>query len=348
MATESRTGEHFFRNMALLSKSNLPLPDGARELAKTASDKAFKKLLNRLGDDLAKGIDLPDAMAAHGHFSDLQINLVRAAMQSDSLEVVLAQLAKFCVMQRELFNKLRVSLVIPALTMVTAGAVFLFVVIKIVPAVIPLYNLNLLSSHMHWSTRSMVVLHELLQPWTAVLFSGLGLVVGFIFWLYSGILGGEKLALILAGRMPGFTRVSLHRDYALLCGVLHMYLEQKIPLEKALEESSSLLTTPRIRQLLNTWSQALNRGKSFAEILADDKHADAAFRLSICHAPEQDLAVILGDLQDAYETEAEISQQSFIATLTTLAVMSMIICAGGAIATLFSPMIAILGELMAW
>ena len=84
----------FFRQMAYMLSSGLPLVDGIDVLKKQARNKAMQRALKEVVDDLRGGAQLNKAMQKHKDVLDkVTVNLVRAGEESGNMDVVFERLA---------------------------------------------------------------------------------------------------------------------------------------------------------------------------------------------------------------------------------------------------------------
>lgn len=84
----------FTRQMATMFSAGLTIEKSLSSLAKGEKHKRFRKVLNKLANDIKKGFSLSEAMEQHpGVFNSLYISLVKAGEVSGTLHTVLDELA---------------------------------------------------------------------------------------------------------------------------------------------------------------------------------------------------------------------------------------------------------------
>jgi type IV pilus assembly protein PilC len=143
-----------------IARTGAPLLEGLRDLVAGAESTRFRDLLTLVVDDLESGRLLSEALAAHPDvFDRVFIALVRAAEQSDQLEIVFARLETRLKQQDELQAELGRMLIYPALTAIAvlaAAGVMLFYLTPRLATLI--HSLNL---PMPFATRMLIGIADL-------------------------------------------------------------------------------------------------------------------------------------------------------------------------------------------
>ena len=80
----------FYRQLALLLRAQLPLPESVRSLAASCRDRRVRAVLDQVADDVGNGLPLADALRRHAReFPAFHLRLVGAAEQAGTLPHVL-------------------------------------------------------------------------------------------------------------------------------------------------------------------------------------------------------------------------------------------------------------------
>ena len=86
----------FTRQMATMFSAGLTIEKSLTNLAKGEKSKKFRKVLNKLSNDIKKGFSLSESMEQHpGVFNSLYISLVKAGEVSGTLHTILDELAVY-------------------------------------------------------------------------------------------------------------------------------------------------------------------------------------------------------------------------------------------------------------
>jgi len=126
--------ETFSRELANLLAAGVPLSRALQILSREASQAAARKLWSAIHDDVVGGTSLADAMSKFPEsFPAVHVAMVRAGETGGFLDVVLGQIADFRSRERDLKSKVRGALVYPAVLMVLAGCVLVFLLVYFIP-----------------------------------------------------------------------------------------------------------------------------------------------------------------------------------------------------------------------
>lgn len=117
----------FFRSLAVLFQSGLPLQRGLFILAKQSQDSESREICLELGRRLERGQNFSDALESLEVFRPTISALVRVAEQSGSLHAVLEQISKMEERRGDQLRRLQVGLVYP-LSVAVLALIFLIAV----------------------------------------------------------------------------------------------------------------------------------------------------------------------------------------------------------------------------
>jgi len=124
----------FFRSFSTLIRAGVPMRRALDVAIERTSDAALRESLRAVLADVEHGSSLGDAMARRPRgFAPLYVAMVRAGEAGGILDDVLERLATFLERDADLRKKLRSALAYPAVVVVAALGLALFLVARIVP-----------------------------------------------------------------------------------------------------------------------------------------------------------------------------------------------------------------------
>lgn len=134
----------FCFDMEQINRSGIPLLDGLRDLRDTIENPRFREVLATLIEDMEGGKMFSQAMAAHTTvFDTVFVSLVRAGEQAGRLTEVFESLGNTLKWQDELASQTQRLLLYPGIVLVVVMAVFVVLLIFLVPEVVKLLkNMN--------------------------------------------------------------------------------------------------------------------------------------------------------------------------------------------------------------
>jgi type II secretory pathway component PulF len=129
-----RALESFTRQLSSLLAAGVPLSRALRILSKEASTPVAAEKWQEIHDLVADGTALADAMAQSPEtFPGVYVAMVRAGETGGFLDVVLGQIADFQMREKELRSKVMSAMIYPAVLMVLAVSVLVFLLVFFIP-----------------------------------------------------------------------------------------------------------------------------------------------------------------------------------------------------------------------
>ncbi len=124
----------FTRQFATMINAGLPMVQCLEILAAQLDSQEFRKIANRIKEDVQSGSTLSEALAKHKKvFDDLYINMVEAGEIGGALDTILVRLAAYREKADKLIRKVKGALVYPIVVAVVAGGVTFAMLTFIVP-----------------------------------------------------------------------------------------------------------------------------------------------------------------------------------------------------------------------
>jgi type IV pilus assembly protein PilC len=178
----------FFFNLESLTRAGVPLLESLADLRDTMNDPAFRQIIANMIEGVEGGQRLSQAMAPYPRvFEPVHVSLVRAGEQSGRLAEVFGHITESLKWQDELAAQTRQVMLYPAMVLAVVIAVFLFLMMYLVPQLAGF--IQNVGQSVPLQTRLLIALSEA--------------VVGY-WYLVVGLLAGAAVGIWLGGRfMPG-------------------------------------------------------------------------------------------------------------------------------------------------
>jgi type IV pilus assembly protein PilC len=131
----------FNQQLASITRANIPLDQGLRQIASEIDKPAMRKLVTQLADDLSAGVGVEEAFERRRQFfPPLYGHIVKAGIASGRLGEMLTSLNRHLEMQgqtrRIIFEAITYPLVVLTLAAILLTAIFL----TVIPAFVPIYD----------------------------------------------------------------------------------------------------------------------------------------------------------------------------------------------------------------
>jgi type II secretory pathway component PulF len=336
----------FYQQLALLIKSNLPLPDSLVQLAKQFPRREMARIIEELGDATAQGWSFSEVLKNRSDvFPPFHSQLLAAGETTGTLPVMLFTVARFARVQHFLISRLRDVLAYPLLTIHSACLITLFFSFRVVPAFA-------------------LIFEDLTGDWglpyltQRVMSIGLFITNHAVFFgaLYAAFVA-TSIALYLPGRrahgimmrivsvLPGMGNLVRSLDMARLCTLWSGFIRGGMPVRDILAASSQLVESGRLRDALQRAAKSTAGGQRIATALQRESTVDGLIAMTLEHADESDLAEEFLHLGELYEHRVAGGARSVAQSWTIATFIVMITIVGMVVVAMFLPMITIMHSL---
>jgi type II secretory pathway component PulF len=328
----------FYRELALLVRSDLPLPESIAAVAAGCGNRRFRKALDSVAEEVRNGTPLSAALGPHARtFPEFHRALIRSGERAGALPEALHEVAEVSRRSRAMGLDFREIMAYPLATTWFAITVMLLMMRLYLPG---------------FGQDIQALLETPLPPFSAVLF---GLADGVkhywpavatlylvlfaaVVWLFSELRDARRLLQRLLGVLPGTRGVVASLDLARVCGVSSVLLRRGTPLPEVFAISAGMAQDPGLAQRLDSLRQQCEAGRSLQES-ADTEGLPASLALSLRHTREADLPDELDAMREHYAQQADATARRVGIVWQISAILGMGLAAGAVILAMFMPMI---------
>ena len=256
----------FFKNLALMSKSGMPLDDSLQVLAEQSSSGMFKKFLIEIKKQIEQGSSFSNALKGYRtEIGELVINIVRAGEINGTLEDNFQYLADILNRQRELTQKIQSALLYPEIVLAMAFSVGGGISIYVLPKLIPLFTT--LNVKLPLATQILLFISRFLQSNGPLAMVGV-VVIAFFFWLLGKINAVKWAYDTIALRVPFFGRLNKNYQLALFAQLFGTLFRSGLTIKETLSVTAEAMTNVRYRNTLLTAQKRLTSGIPLGKILS--------------------------------------------------------------------------------
>lgn len=257
----------FMRQLATMVGAGLPLTQSLEILGSQARNKAFKKAIQMIVDDVSGGSGLSDSMARQeGIFDDITINLIRAGEESGNLEEVFLRLADDMEKKRNFQGKVKGAMIYPVIIVIALVVVVILLLTTMVPQMAELYAE--FDAQLPLPTRILVSLSGLiLKYWWLALFVIVVTVGGLISYRRSK--AGRVVTDGLILQLPVFGKLFKDSQTAEFSRTLEMLLKSGIPIVKSLNIVSDSLSNVLFSDAVKKSAAAVEKGVPLAKPISE-------------------------------------------------------------------------------
>ena len=316
----------FSKQLATMLSAGLPLVQALDVLASQEKNKAFKKSLENVTDQVEGGGKLSQAFAKQkGIYSDVELNLIAAGEESGNLVEMMQKVADNLEKQQEFNGKIRGALIYPAIIFVVVIVVIILLMVFMVPAIEDLYGD--FDAELPWVTRFMVSMsHFFVKFWWAITGVLVGAVIGGRYY-YSTPSGREVLDGLLL-KMPVFGNMVTKMHLAEFSRLLAKLLSSGVAIIDAINITSGAMSNIHFKKALFEAGKEVQKGNPLAVPIArSDVFPLIVSRIIATGETTGKLDKVLADIAKYYQ--AEVDQMT--ANLTKMLEPIILLVVGGVV-----------------
>ncbi len=254
----------FNQQFVTLIRAGLPILKSLELLADRLTDPKLSKYIQGVRQEVKNGALLSDAFARQGAFPPIYVTSVLAGERSGSLAEVLDRFITYQKLALSVRRKLMVSLLYPAVLVVLAGALIVFLVTYVVPNFATLYAS--MQATLPAPTQILIAVGTTARSYILAAFGAfIAAIVAFRIWSKTPS-GSERVDRFLM-RVPMVGEVWLKYQVAQFSRVLGTLLIGGIPLLQALETAADSLGTQVLKKVLEKAVKTVREGQSLSQSL---------------------------------------------------------------------------------
>ena len=162
----------FFRQLAVILQSGVPLAQGIELLVENTKNKKFATLQNQIASRLSSGEELSICLKKYPKvFPDITVGLIEAGEAGGILDQVLDRIATLIEEQAKIKSQIQGALIYPVIILTLAVTVSLALLIFIVPKFEEMFNS--MDAELPGLTKFMLSLSELVTSLSIVIYTPL-------------------------------------------------------------------------------------------------------------------------------------------------------------------------------
>jgi len=330
----------FFRQLAILIKSGIPLMKSLENIKKQAVNSILINVSSSMQKSLSAGFSLSEAMNKHSDvFSEFSINMVKAGEISGTLDITLERLASYLEESNRLTNQIRNALTYPALVITFITLVLIGLFVKVIPAFEQIFNT--LNIDPPLPTKMFLMLSVIVRKAIGYVVIG-GVLLFIAFRRYISLPKGRwrfdrfKLKVPLVKELfRKIYSINFTRNLAIM-------LSSGLPILLALESIFKVINNKFLEEELRKVKEAVNKGEKFATALGKI-NVFSQMVLDLINVGEETgrLDEMLNRIADFYEEEVMRTLNTLISMLEPAVIIFLGVVVGSIVVSLFLPILKI-------
>lgn len=343
MKTSFSTVADFYHQLALLIRSNLPLPESLSQLGERFPDEEFKTVILQIGQRTARGEKFSTAIKSFSPnlFPAFHVRLMSAGEATGTLPETLFSVAKLARFQQFVVENIRDILAYPLLTVHLALLLGLYISIRVMPAFHDMFQEILEGRSMPPFTALVVTVGMFVHNHVIgimILYAGF-LVLSI--WAFSPGIAPTRALVATLNVLPGASQMVCSMDSARLCNMCSVYLKQGMPIHEAMETVAQLVQKTGLREALERAAQKLKAGSGVMDALAPEAVIDNLIVLTFSSTPEEKLPDELAELAGLFEHRVVLSVRTTKVLWTIVGTLAVSAVVASVVTAMFGPLVSI-------
>ena len=305
-------------------------------LAQDTADATLKKALIQVKNEVEEGESFSNALGKHPKiFSDIYVNLTRAAEATGNLDVILAQLATYLEKTIGLRRKVKSAMTYPVVVLCIAAIAIMAILMKIVPEFESTYAS--LNAKLPVPTVLMINISHLLRDYFFTTMTGAAI---FFFILYR-LINTEKGRYIFDGfiiKIPAFGTLILKSILARFLSTLAILLQSGVNVLEALELAAKTSGNKVIERAVMDSIEEIRNGMNINEALALTKRfPEMVLRMISCGEEAGTMPTMLQSTAKFYEQQVETIVEGLSSIIEPIMVLFLGVAIGSVVVAVFLP-----------
>ncbi|MBI1863860.1 type II secretion system F family protein [Candidatus Woesebacteria bacterium] len=335
----------FCRFMATMLRAGLSIPEAIEILRAETKKPKMKKILSDLSFQTQKGKNLTSVLSEYKEdFDPVFLTMVRVGEESGTLEKSFEYLAKQLAASHDLNQKIKGSLMYPAIivvAMIGNGVVMTFFVLpKIATAFLKLDVSLPLPTKIVLNFGAFVGSHILMSAIAMLVASALT----FLFFYLKPT---RNLVFKVIKRFPVLKKIINQIDIARFARTLSTLLKSGVLITDALDVTADALTNPDFKREVKGFSLGIEKGESLSKVLSKVGDLFPPVMLQTIRAGEKTgtLDQTLDEMAVFYESEVDYALKRATSLLEPLLMLFIGIVVGVMVIIMIAPIYGVIGSL---
>ncbi|MFZ2656096.1 MAG: type II secretion system F family protein [Victivallales bacterium] len=341
MKTRSQEITDFYKELSILTKSNMPLPETLYHLGRNSGHKDFREVLQKISEDTAKGVTLAESMKNYPvFFHPLHVKMIGLGEKSGLLPDILLDIARVSHLQSQLTILVKDVLAYPLFTTTFAFFIFFLLMYYIVPHFAIIFSDLLEGEKLPPLTQFIIGISDISRNHIFVVASLFICHIAFSVWLLGNSLLSQKIFLEVIKAVPFSNVIFYNLSMSRICSLWSLMIKQNIPAAEALSVIAGLVENKRLELALKRIASKCSEGGILAEELSKEGDISEVLTLTLKHSPEKDLSSELDRLAELFKDRATLGFRRLGTAWELVSMMMMIGAVGSIIFILFLPILS--------
>jgi type IV pilus assembly protein PilC len=326
----------FTRQMATMIDAGLPLVQSLDILAQQEEEETFRDIISTVKNEVEAGATLAAALQKHPRvFDDMYVNLVVAAEEAGTLDVILARLATHIEKMEELKKKIRSALVYPAMIVTVAIGVTIVLMVFVVPVFEKLFAG--IGSTLPLPTRVVIAVSNIFKSYLPIVIA-IVVVLVIVLRRYYKTENGKRRIDDLMLKLPIFGELLRKVAIARFARTLGTLVSSGVPILESLNIVAGASGNKVVEEAILKGRVSISEGQTISEPLAQSGVFPVMVTQMISVGETTgSLELMLNKVADFYESEVDTAVATLSSMLEPVLMIFLGVIVGGLVIAMYLP-----------
>lgn len=326
----------FTRQLATMIDAGLPLVQSLDILAQQEENETFQEVIRTIKNEVEAGATLAAALQKHPRvFDNMYVNLVVAAEEAGTLDVILGRLATHIEKMEELKKKIKSALVYPAMIVTVAIGVTIVLMVFVVPVFEKLFSG--IGSTLPMPTRVVIGISNIFKSYLPIV---IAVTVAMVIALnrYNKTENGKRRIDDVVLKAPVFGELIRKVSIARFARTLATLVTSGVPILESLNIVAGAAGNKVVEEAILKSRVSISEGQSISEPLAESGVFPVMVTQMIAVGENTgSLELMLTKVADFYEAEVDVAVATLSSMLEPVLMVFLGVVVGGLVIAMYLP-----------
>ncbi|AWX43271.1 Protein transport protein HofC like protein [Flagellimonas maritima] len=328
--------EDFYTELSVLLKAGITLKESLKLIEEGQKKEQQKSLFKDLGDSLLSGNSFSDAIKSRSEFSEYEYYSLKIGEESGTLTIITNELGLFFSKKNEQQRSLVNALTYPAIILITAVLVVIFMLRLVVPMFQDIFEQN--NVDLPWITKFIVAISDFIKDygWWMVL------IIISVLLLRKVLFGSDwfkrKIDYILI-KIPYLGNFLKAVYLAQFTRAISLLTASKVPVLNSIELAGKMISFYPLQDALEVVKSKILQGESLSNSLKGNKVFSKKMISMVKVAEETNQTEFMFErLNQQYSIEVQQKSKLLSTLLEPMIILVVGICVGVILVAMYLPM----------
>ncbi|MBR0409668.1 MAG: type II secretion system F family protein [Eubacterium sp.] len=325
---------------AVILKAGIPISRTVRLIGERMSDKALKRILMQVAEDVEAGRSLSTSFADRGKklLPLTFLETIHAGEEAGNLDTAFESVSEHYTKQTKMKGKVRGALIYPAFVVTLAVVVVIVLMVKVVPTFTAIFAEQ--GSELPAITMSLIIISNFFRhSWYILAIIAIAIFIGIK--LYGNTESGRTRLAILMLKLPVLGEINILNAASQFTNTMAMMLNAGLPMTKAVSITARTLSNYYISTEVGKITSQLEVGNTLGKSLRDSGCLpDILVDMASVGEQSGELESTLSMTAEYYDSELEQATANALAKLEPITLIFMGVVAGYIVIAIYVAMFA--------